>query len=58
MKRLIIGVIIGMSIMAVGLEAYDWQQDMALQEQRRQTQKLQNIERQNQEIIRNQKNPC
>ena len=58
MKRLIIGVIIGMSIMAVGLEAYDWQQDMALQEQRRQTQKLQNIESQNQEIIRNQKNPC
>lgn len=55
MKRLIIGIIIGMSIMAVGLEAYDWQKDIQLQEQKRHNRES---ERQNQEILRELKKPC
>ncbi len=58
MKRLIIGFLLGAVIMGTGAIAYDWQKDIEVQEQRKQNRKLDEIRRQNEEILHNQKKPC
>lgn len=60
MKKIIFGLLLGMLIAGTGqvIAEFDWRNYNELQDQERQIRKLKEIQRQNEEILQNQKKPC